>query len=399
MGTKTKSFTSAMTGAPVLSGTAGALIAVLDAVLVNGFGLQTASSVTITGGIATVNVASTPSAIVGTVVVVAGATPAGLNGEQQVTATTGNSVSFAIGLPDQAATGTITMKVAPAGWSKPFSGTNLAVYKIIDPQGTGFYLRVDDTGATNSRVIGYETMSDVNTGTGLFPSAGQVSGGLYWHKASAANATAIAWEIVADTRGFYLSNAPCMASTATYVGRDVTWFGDINSCKSADGYGCVLSGASSSTISYNYGLQNRSPPSSTSNCSYVARAFTQIGGSASCGRWSPPLPGITNMNNTTSGDSSNCGLYPSAASGSLLTTPLMLLEGVTDVTAVYRGNFPGMYHTPLVIPGGTFATRDIVVATNDLSGRNLMAIYGYGYPGVPATIHGSMFIDITGPWR
>ena len=33
MGTKTKSFTSAMTGAPVLSGTAGALIAVLDAAL------------------------------------------------------------------------------------------------------------------------------------------------------------------------------------------------------------------------------------------------------------------------------------------------------------------------------------------------------------------------------
>lgn len=77
--------------------------------------------------------------------------------------------------------------LAGAGWTKPFTGTNLAVFR----QGAGsngMYLRVDDTssaaGSRSARVVGYEVMSDVNNGTPQsFPTAVQYSGGLYVHEA------------------------------------------------------------------------------------------------------------------------------------------------------------------------------------------------------------------------
>jgi hypothetical protein len=34
------------------------------------------------------------------------------------------------------------------------------------------------------RASGYESMSDVNTGTGPFPTAAQVAGGGYWEKSA-----------------------------------------------------------------------------------------------------------------------------------------------------------------------------------------------------------------------
>jgi len=45
--TTVKVFHSGMTGAPSLSGTAGALIAVLDALLINGFGANNLDSLVI----------------------------------------------------------------------------------------------------------------------------------------------------------------------------------------------------------------------------------------------------------------------------------------------------------------------------------------------------------------
>lgn len=50
MSTAVKFFHSEMPSAPVLSGTAGSLLAILDACLVNGWGLMTATSVVVSGG-------------------------------------------------------------------------------------------------------------------------------------------------------------------------------------------------------------------------------------------------------------------------------------------------------------------------------------------------------------
>jgi hypothetical protein len=127
--TSVKFFHSEMAGAPVMNGLAGSLINVLNACLINGFGLKNVDSCVITGGVAKLNISTGHSAVVGSIVQVANAVPAALNGEQRVTAITPVSVSFATSLSDQTATGAITVKQAPAGWVSPFVGTNIATYK------------------------------------------------------------------------------------------------------------------------------------------------------------------------------------------------------------------------------------------------------------------------------
>jgi hypothetical protein len=130
--TSVKYFHGSMPGAPVLSGTAGALINVLDACLVNGFGVSAVASLVVAGEVATATISGGHSGEVGSVMTVAGATPSGLNGEKKVLSVGGGNTTLtfdATGIADQTATGSITIKVSGAGWVKAFSGTNLAAYR------------------------------------------------------------------------------------------------------------------------------------------------------------------------------------------------------------------------------------------------------------------------------
>ena len=216
--TSVKNFNSTMSGAPALSGTVGTLVALLDALLVNGFDVKTATGLTVSGGVASMAFTGSHSAQLDTVISIAGITGtyASLNGEQKVTAVAAGVVRFATTLPDGAASGTITFKMAPAGFEKPFAKPNVGVYRSLDPASTRMLLRVDDTGAQVARVVGYEAMSDVDTGVGVFPTAAQIAGGGYWSKSTQASAAAVGWNLVADGRTFYLSIRAGMAESVNY---------------------------------------------------------------------------------------------------------------------------------------------------------------------------------------
>src|SRR5574337_410841 len=171
---------SAMTGAPSLTGQAGSLIALLDACLVNGFGAGAVDSVVIACGVATVTRSAGHPFAVNSVAAISGASVSGgsINGRQRVLAITGTTWTFdATGLADQSATGAIIAKLASAGWEKKYSGTNLAAYRSLAPDATGCLLRVDDTGANSARVVGYESMTSITTGSGPFPTDTQFGGG------------------------------------------------------------------------------------------------------------------------------------------------------------------------------------------------------------------------------
>ena len=75
---------NAMRGAPQISGTAGSLLAAIDAFLLTGFGVTTAVNVTVANGIATANLQAGQSFDKNVIVLVDGATPAELNGEAGV---------------------------------------------------------------------------------------------------------------------------------------------------------------------------------------------------------------------------------------------------------------------------------------------------------------------------
>lgn len=245
--TTVKFFTSSMLGAPVLRSQAGSLISLLDACLKDGFGIQTATSLVVAAGVATLTFPSAHAAMVDQVILVAGSSIAALNGEQKVTAlATGNKVSFATAAANATATGTITAKMAPVGFNKPFSGTNLAVYKSASAQTNGQYLRIDDTGANFARAAAYETMTGVSTGTGQFPAGA----GMYWDKMYDTDTSLqTPWVLVGDGRYFALLVSwlsPIYGPN--YVTPVLCAFGDpINFCRSPDPYATMISGRTSTS--------------------------------------------------------------------------------------------------------------------------------------------------------
>jgi len=386
--TSSKYFHSAMTGAPTLSGTAGSLIAILDACLVDGFNLKTLDSLVVSNGIATASISLGVGAFeADTVALIAGATPSGLNGEKRIISVTANTFTFdATGISNQTATGTITAKLAPAGFAKAFSGTNLAAYRASDVTGTRLFLRVDDTGTTNARVVGYESMTDVNTGSMPFPTAVQQSGGYYWPKANAANGTARAWTVVADSKTFWVH----LHTATENLGYDgcTVGFGDFNSFKSGDAYACMLLGAttdlSASTAATAQCVAHVYQDSVTNAGAAVARSFTGLG--------SAILPGRRAESYVyTDGYSGNAAfaVYPNGADNSLILSRLLAVETGPHIRGVLRGP---MFAAQLCYT--SFNWRDKVT----YNGRKYLAIKGNS-PAQSTLSGGALtFFDITGPW-
>lgn len=386
--TSVKYYSSLMPGSPVLNGTAGSQIAMLDALLVNGFGLKSADSLVVAGGVATINVSTGHSAIVDVVILVANATPSDLNGEQRVTAVTANSVSFATAVSNQTATGSINFKIAPVGWTKAFTGTNLAVYKSPDVTSSGLLMRVDDTNARFSKIVGYETMSDVNTGTGPFPTSTQLATGVWWGKSSSADSVSRPWFFLADSKTIYSLRAAAASYPASY---EPGMFGDIASYKPADAYHCMVHGTASD-VSGSY-------PSSDHLCSFqagaigpgsfLARSYTGLGGAITPFRSCPTLTGSTSF---YSGDGASSGLnYPNQVDGGLFTAPVYISE---SSNYALRGTIRGLLAVPQRVPIGSFANGDLLTAIVGIPNRRFRAFT----IGQQVTNGGLYLLDVTGPW-
>ena len=367
--TTVKFFTSDMSGASSLPGTAGTLIGVLDACLVDGFGSVTLNSLVIAANVATATVSTGHNFALlgntGPVIEISGATPAGLNGEWRISAVP-SSTQFTFttsGISDQTATGTITAKRAPAGFSKVFSDTNKAAYQADDLASTRLYCRIDDTGTTSARIRGYETMSDVDTGTGLFPTEAQLSGGGYVYKSN--GATARDWMLISDGRMVYFL---CNPAGSGWVGGFV--FGDVVSYAGVDAFHALLiaSGAESGTL----------PMMTLANTTYswLARSYTQLGTAITNARYSHGKNvGLGNGGQT----------YPAPVDNGLHLWPVECWESTT----LARGMMPGLWN-PVHnsdTPHGSF-----IDAIAGLTGRTIRVNM------TGSTSHKAAF-DITGPWR
>ncbi len=394
MTTIVKHFHSAMPGAPVLNGTPGSLLGVLD-MLVNGFGLKTADSVVVAGGIATATFSTGHSFVPEAVALVAGATPAGLNGEKRVLTAATNTITFdASGIPDGAATGVITAKVAGAGWEKSFSSTNVAVYRSLSPQalGGGLYLRVDDSAAQSARVVGYETMSDVNTGSGAFPTQVQMPGGGYWVKSDQASSASVPYLLVSDGRTFHLHAQAGKVSSTSATGGVTRGFGDLNPRRpSGDAYAVFLNFSSSSSVATQHyaGLDNPRDALSTA----TPREYTGL--STAVVRRIKPYCGTSDQ--PISGADTTLGSFPSNVSGELFLSRMYL----PDSAGSPRADFPGIVYNPQGSSGANIFLFDKVPGTGEFAGRTLVCANpstspsNVGWSGSTAL---SLF-DITGPWR
>jgi hypothetical protein len=309
-------YTSADASAPVLSGTIGTLITVLDACLVNGYGSQ-----------------------------------------------------------------------AAAGWTKAYSGTNLAAYRMdTTSPSTGMYLRVDDTGTTTARIRGYQTMSDINTGTFTFPTDVQIAGGLYLRKSAAASAVARPWMVIADNRAFYMF----VFSSQTVYGATSSddsgiFFGDIITNETTDGYECVLIGSTSTAATGATQYLGTIATSYTAAVAhYIARQYTGLGSS-----W--PITKVRIApTGTTAGAAMGTAVasaFPDAITGGI---NLFAIE-VMEATSTYRGVMPGMYEPY----GGTNVGNifDTFNGAGSLAGQTFILV-----PVYSTSTAGRAAIRISGTW-
>lgn len=145
--TDVKYFHHSMNGIPNLAGPKGSVITLFNAILVDGFGERAATSVSVSGNVATVALAD-HNMKKHWVISISGATPAQLNGEHRITKSYKDTFQFeTVGVADGDATGTIKIKFAPAGWKKVAQSADgfRAVYKS---ERLGFdqpFFMVDDT--------------------------------------------------------------------------------------------------------------------------------------------------------------------------------------------------------------------------------------------------------------
>ncbi len=257
--TDIKWFSFDNTNAPQFTNTWGCLVDVLDACLVTGFGSQVISSLVVENGIGIATFGGAHNFKQFQVVEISGANEAALNGEFKVFGLTANTIEFVVDAADQLATGSISCKVAPLGWTKVFSGENKAVYRAKNTEANSFYLRVDDSldpvyntnYAKFAKVGILESCSHIDDfsanqvpydasnpnknwiGTGSGTSA--VNGWAKWYHAVSENAptSQIAdstspannekeWMVIGDESSFYLVSTPVSNShankyIATYV--------------------------------------------------------------------------------------------------------------------------------------------------------------------------------------
>lgn len=365
-----KIFRSTDYGAPILYGNAGYMIPVLDACLVNGYGSLSVTSITHSAGTVTVTTASPHNLKDFSRQTIAGVTnDTAYNGEFIITVTGVSTFTYSqAGITQATGTGTITTKSAGAGWTKPYSGTNLAAYR----QGAGnmMYLRVDDTTTLTCRVVGYETMSAISVGNNPFPSAAQFSGGLYFQKSSTADITNPRdWIMIADDRQFFLWVN--WNSSTTFNDSPLVHFGDFTSYKSGDIYNTHLVANISGAIAgfrFTY-LSTQAQVADTGH--YIARSHTQIGTSMPAARISDYSKGNAQANMGAVAASSGLP-YPHPVDGGLWMAPVWVVETApTSIQSVIRGHMNGvwnpLHNRPLNV-GDTFQ------GTGALAGKTFMAL-------------------------
>ena len=253
---------------------------------------------------------------------------------------------------------------AAAGWTKPFSGTNLAAY-LQGSGGNGHYLRVDDTGTTTARCVGYEAMTDVSTGTNAFPLAAQLSGGGYFYKSATADATARAWCLIATEKAFYLyiGYAESTLIAAGVATRHIYFFGSITSFKTGDAYGTMLiANRTSATSGSAFGESSSGSYSNAHGGHFMARSYTQSGQSVACGKYSSAIT------SSYLGYSASTLTYPDPVTGGMLLSPVYVYEAVV---LARRGLLPGCWAPIHSLPG---QCGDTFTGVGEMAGKEFILL-------------------------
>jgi hypothetical protein len=291
-------FHSAMGGAPQLSTAARSVPDVLAACLVNGFNVLAPSSAAASGGVLTLNYASAHGYELLARIELSGASVAEANGVWRVASVpAGNQLTVAIpGLADGSVGGTMSTKVAPAGWTEPFTADSTSrVFRMGG--GTQRYFRTSQAASAIAYARGYEDMTDLTTGTGPFPTVAHSANGTRIGMNS--TLTTDIWAVVATPTWFYYASLRLGGGTS----QGMAFCGDLaDPIKPADTYHAFL--ADENTLS-------------------IVRSFTGTGSAVTAQLWQ-----------------SGQGQTPTA----LAERRFLFGVPVLETNSAFRGLLPGAAH-------------------------------------------------------
>jgi hypothetical protein len=393
-------FDSQMTGAPSVDGLVGAgkIMAIFDACLVDGFNVNSITSITVAGGVATATTSGNHNFRDYSVIRVWGATEAGLNGDWKSTVPGGNIFTWESAVADGVySAGPISAKTAPLGWSKAFSAGNVAVYRA--PAGLRHYFRLNDAHANHCYLRGYEAMTNsADAGTQPFPNSGQLASGVVIQRFTAGYKQR--WQLVGDDKTVYFIFSPednegvLTGSVHDYC---INGFGEIASYMPSDlGSSFVAAGSSTgNTASHFNGLNYPGLPVGTSINNiyggfYLSRPTSQVTGA--------PVRLRCGGNGLVSGWGSSFdqnGRTPSpnpADLADLFHYPVLVQE---ESSKSIRGEIRGLWQ-PLTT--GSLAN---VGSTFEINGRKILLLRGPDastYNIVTTARIGVVGVDVTGPW-
>jgi hypothetical protein len=259
---------------------------------------------------------------------------------------------------------------APAGWDKPFEGTNLAVYRARE--GNRFYLRVDDSLVQYPSLRGYRTMDGLDSGTGPFPTTAQLSGGIRPVKSSTTTAIDRPWILIASPRAFYLWIGFAGTDHATLTtSTDITFFGDGVSYLPGDPSMTLLIGKdAANTTPANTRFANALATGANALGHYLANDYLQSGNALPCG--------VLQSMPAASASAGSAGVfYPDPLTGGLLLDRLRVSEG-SSATNLVRGHLPGIFNPLHNQPGSHL---DTLSGRGALAGTDLLLLYKGGTSG------------------
>lgn len=404
-------FKSTDTNAPVLTGQAGKLTDLLDACLVNGYATASVTGITRSSTTATVTIAANTTLRTGDYITISGASETDYNVTAQITVLSGTQFTYAVSnSPTTPATGTILYAKAAAGWATAYTGTNKRAYRSPNGASNRFYVRVDDSttvgNVREAKARGYETMSDVDTGTGPFPTVAQAADGVNWNKSSTADSTARPWFLWADDKTFYfipqVNGSLSSGTTSPLLG-----FGHFNSYKSADVFNTFIGGTavtnytgSAAMAGAGSGLLFSVAWGATATAYtpiYIARSYSQTGGSIAGALFDSRTYAAPTTASSIIGASTSGVPYPNGPDSGLWLCPIFVVD-FTGAVFNIRGRLPGLFsHMHSSLPQATY---DTVTGVVGLSGLTLMAAETTNYAAVAGnvTAKGLVYIDTTGPW-
>jgi hypothetical protein len=415
-----KYFSSGMVGAPQISNNWGDLVTMLDACLINGFALKAIDTLTFADGVATATISAGHAYQPFQVIEVAGADQAQYNGHFRVLTTTLTTFTYAVtGTPVSPATTatSLSAKVAPLGWEKPFSSTHKAAYRSKNPQSPQNLLLIDNSLKTPNytttwakwanvgivegladidTIVGAQAPYDPNSPTQNWKQVTPNQWGWYkWYHGRTGGYENSGdsgggnrnWVLVGDDRLFFLLCTN--AAGYNWYGRNCYVFGDILSFKPGDNYATVLGADDNFSGVSNYW----SYPGQGSNYGLIMsldfsgkvllRNHTQLG--------NPVRFGLTSLN--TNNGQQVCGRGPTPFPNGPDYSLWLLPTYVRQEDGHLRGMMPGMLWMPQDRP---YSDQTIVDNVVGQEGRRFLLVrtqYSSETEGA------QIAFDITGPWR